>query len=216
MECPSCGSKIKEDAKLCVKCGEILGDAANGKLTSRHEVPQKSSRFEQLKYLKEFVPKREAVSKALPHPTGWILGIGLPVIACLAILHAVFAPGEAAAEDKSKAEKQDAAAALQKSEFKRCLAETRLQAGDDCGKITGTAQGLRRVSCNVAKVAGGYTVCTGKAAGRLGSCLKRCGQSARSCSSSCAIMGHQSWTETAKCLMPCWKSRLDACITTCF
>ncbi len=168
-----------------------------------------------LHYLKELTPKRSHVDQLLPHPTGWVLGIGMPAIALVALIHFAVMPSRAEAEANS-VPIDIKATPEQKTDFQVCLASTRTKADTSCGQIVGTAQGLRRVSCQVASRAAGYTKCTGAMAGRLGSCLKRCGQSARTCSSACAIIGSKSWIETAKCLVPCWKANLDACITTCF
>ncbi len=222
MPCPSCGAKVKDDAKLCVKCGADLVEAkaaqareAEARKAAEAAKPTKTKPLEHLKYLKDLAPKKSAVSELLPHPTGWVLGIGLPAIALVALIHYAAMPTPAQA-DANHVTMELQGTPEQKTEFQVCLAATRAKADDRCGQITGTAQGLRRVSCQVGKRAAGYTKCSGAVVGRMGSCLKRCGQSARTCSSSCAILGGQSWMETAKCLVPCWKARLDACLGTCF
>jgi hypothetical protein len=217
MQCPSCAAKVKEDAKLCVKCGKNLAEAreAEAREAEAHKAaePAKPKPLDNLKYLKELVPKKAQVTELLPHPTGWVLGIGGSAVALVALIHLAVLPSRAEAE----AATIDLPVTLeQKTEFQVCLATSRAKAENSCGQITGTAQGLRRVSCQVASRAAGYTQCTGAMVGRLGSCLKRCGQAARTCSSTCAIVGGKSWLETAQCLLPCWKSRLDACVTTCF
>jgi len=222
MQCPSCGAKVKQDAKLCVKCGENLAAAKEAEAQKAQEAqarrasePTKPKPLENLKYLKDLAPKKDHVTKLLPHPTGWVLGIGVPAIALLALIHLAVLPSRAQAE-ANNVEIDIKATPQQKTEFQICLATTRAKAENNCGQITGTAQGLRRVSCQVTSRAAGYTKCTGSMVGRLGSCLKRCGQSARTCSSACAIVSGKSWIETAKCLVPCWKTRLDTCIGTCF
>lgn len=219
MPCPSCGAKVKDDANLCVKCGENLVEARAAQARDA-ESPKaapptttKARALHNLKYLKELAPKKEHVSQLLPHPTGWVLGIGAPAIALLALIHFAVLPSRAEAEAATIDIK---ATPEQKTEFQICLATIRAKAETSCGQISGTAQGLRQVSCQVTSRAAGYTGCTGSMVGRLGSCLKRCGQAARTCSSACAIVSGKSWVETARCLVPCWKSHLDACITTCF
>jgi hypothetical protein len=219
MQCPFCGAKVKQDAKLCVKCGENLVEARQTEAQQvearQSEKPAKANPLKNLHYLKELAPRKDQVSQLLPHPTGWVLGIGVSAITVIALIHLAVLPSRAEAEaDATTIDIQ--ATPEQKTEFQICLATTRAKAEDSCGQIIGTAQGLRRVSCQVASRAAGYTKCTGAMVGRLGSCLKRCGQAARICSSACAIVGGKSWMETAKCLVPCWKSHLDACITTCF
>lgn len=217
MQCPSCKAKVKDDAKLCVKCGESLVEARQAQEAEARqtETPTKPSPLQKLHYLKELAPKRAHVSQLLPHPTGWVLGIGVPAIALLALIHLAVMPSRAQAEANTVTINFKVTPE-QKTEFQICLATTRAKANKNCGQITGTAQGLRRVSCQATSRAAGYTKCSGAMIGRLGSCLKRCGQAARTCSSACAIIGAKSWTETAKCLIPCWKVHLDACITTCF
>lgn len=216
-QCPSCGANVKKDATLCVKCGENLAEvrATQAREAEAREAakPAKAKPLESLKYLRELTPKKEHVTELLPHPTGWVLGIGAPAIAIIALLHFALLPSRAEAEAATIDIK---ATPEQKTEFQICLATTRAKATNTCGQITGTAEGLRRISCQVASRAAGYTKCSGSMVGRLGSCLKRCGQTARTCSSACAIVGGKSWVETARCLVPCWKSHLDACITTCF
>lgn len=219
MQCPSCGAKVKQDAKLCVKCGENLAEAREAEAkeaeAQKAAKPAKTSPLQNLHYLKELAPKKDQVRELLPHPTGWVLGIGVPAIALLALIHLAILPSRAQAE-ANNVEIDIKATPEQKTEFQICLATTRAKAEDSCGQIVGTAQGLRRVSCQVASRAAGYTRCSGALVGRLGSCLKRCGQSARTCSSACAIVAGKNWIETAKCLIPCWKTRLDTCIGTCF
>jgi hypothetical protein len=214
MQCPSCKANVKKDAKLCVKCGENLENLV-ATPEAQTKTPTKQSPLQKLHYLKELTPKRSQVAQLLPHPTGWVLGIGMPAIGLIALIHLAIMPSRAQAE-ANNVTIDIKATPEQKTDFQICLASTRTKAEISCGKIVGTAQGLRRVSCQVATRAAGYTQCTGATVGRLGSCLKRCGQTARTCSSTCAILGAQSWMETAKCLIPCWKTHLDACITTCF
>ncbi len=212
MQCPSCKANVKKDAKLCVKCGENLENQAE---SPKAQTSTNPTALQKLHYLKELTPKRSQVSQLLPHPTGWVLGLGMPAIALVALIHLAILPSRAH-QEANYVSIDIQALPEQKTEFQVCLASTRAKADTKCDQITGTAQGLRRVSCQVASRAAGYTKCTGATVGRLGSCLKRCGQTARTCSSTCAILGAQSWTETAKCLIPCWKTHLDACITTCF
>ena len=96
MECPSCGNKVKPHHQTCVKCGGSLSDERTGKLTPGRDVPAKEGRLANLRYLKEFVPPRDTVLGLLPHPANWVLGIGLPVLVCLALVIPMFAPSKAA------------------------------------------------------------------------------------------------------------------------
>jgi hypothetical protein len=211
--CPSCGNQVKDHHERCVKCGADVSEDALVKLRQSEEVTAKPERpLEKLRYLKEFVPKREVVSRMMPHPTGWILGISIPVILCVAILHALLLPEKPASAKKKKPD----AELKQKSQFKRCLEAARAKKDLECSQITGTAEGLRRFTCTVARLSADYTRCTAKLTGRFGRCLARCGQRARGCSSTCSATGAQSWTDTARCLMPCWKDELNQCIVGCF
>jgi len=192
------------------------GRAAQLEATVSQRVRQELSKA---RYLRELVPTRVQVQEVLPHPTGWILGISLPIILALAVLHALVYPATADANgadaDRTRATKA-AAAKKSESQFKRCVAQARQDTDRRCGAITGTADGVRRMTCTVARLAAGYTRCTAKLGGRFGRCLARCGQRARACSSTCAGPADQSWTDTAKCLLPCWSRRLQSCVGTCF
>jgi hypothetical protein len=190
-----------------------------GKLDPSHKVPTKPAfreRLAALKYLKEFKPNPDKVRALFPHPTGWILGIAIPVITCVAILHAVLLPDPASANGKKPAATEDEAA--QKSAFRFCLSEARTKTAGECDTIKGRAEGARRFACTLGYNTAGYTKCVGQAAGRFGRCLSRCGQNARICSTTCAAAGgtDQTWTHTARCLMPCWRSQLDTCVAACF
>lgn len=211
--CPDCGHAVKDSHERCVKCGaEVPGPEA--KVPTPTTTPVARAR-ESAAVLRELVPTRKTVEALLPHPAGWILGIGLPGLLALMIVHGLALPAEAGHDAAQAAAGEDAAV---ESRFQRCLSQARAKADVECGGITGTAAGVRRMTCTATRLSADYTRCTMSQTGRLGACLGRCGQEARSCSSACAITGNADpdWADTAKCLVPCWAERLTSCASSCF
>lgn len=214
--CPECGHVVKDTHEKCMKCGAAVPEtpAAEAPAEAAPRSPGARAR-ERLAPLRELVPTRKAVDELLPHPTGWILGIAIPAILLLMVIHGFAFPEKASAKDDGKAKATGKAEATR---FQRCLAQARAKADLECGSITGTASGMRRMTCTAARLSADYTTCTARLTGRVGQCLGRCGQAARSCSSACALTGapDQDWTDTAKCLLPCWAERLTSCTAACF
>jgi hypothetical protein len=206
--CPSCGTHVLDDHRVCVRCGASV---ESPEPPEPAVTPPPSDRVrDNLHYLRELVPRRERMNELLPHPTGWMLGIGVPVIVFLAMLHGLFVPGS-----MQPAKKKAPTKAAQQTEFKRCLAQARASTERECSTL-GDSEPVRRFSCQVSRSAMEYGQCVGQVAGRVGRCLGRCGQSARACSASCSGPTGQAWSETARCLVPCWKGQLDDCVRTCF
>ena len=209
--CPRCGTHVMDDHRVCVKCGETFAEAEAGAPEAAVTEPVLRPRRESLRYLRELAPRRERVAEMMPHPVGWVLGIGLPVIVCLASLHAVFLPGAAKAGAKKKATE----AAQKRTEFGRCLAQGRAATSSECGVLPETDT-VQRFACQVSRNAMEYGRCVGSMAGRFGRCLSRCGQAARACSAGCAAAGVKGGADTVRCLMPCWREKIDDCARGCF
>jgi hypothetical protein len=200
-----------DDHRVCVKCGETFTEPEAGAPDGAVTEPVARPVQRNLRYLRELAPRRERVAELLPHPVGWVLGIGIPVIACLAVLHAVFLGDTARAGVKKKS----AEAAQKRSEFGRCVAQGRAATASECGVLPETDT-VQRFACQVSRNAMEYGRCVGSMAGKFGRCLSRCGQAARSCSAGCAAAGVQGWSDTARCLMPCWREKVDECARGCF
>ncbi len=214
-ECPTCGHRMKDHHQTCVKCG---AEAHPPEPTGPAEEPPRGLRrpLEQAHYLRELLPRRERVSELLPHPAGWVLGIGVSAVVVLAVVHALIFPASADATDRQLPDAISAATVAQQSQFHRCLRHARARTHHQCDRIVGTAQGVRRMTCSVAHLSSGYARCTARLGGRFGRCLGSCGQAARSCSSRCAATAPQDWMGTAKCLLPCWRHELQTCVSSCF
>ena len=214
-ECPTCGHRMKDHHQTCVKCGAEARPPepapADG---ARPDGPRRP--LEQARYLRELLPRRERVSELLPHPAGWVLGIGVSAVVVLAVVHALIFPASADATDRATPDLSSAAAVAQQSQFQRCLHQARARTELQCAGITGTAQGVRRMTCTVARLSADYARCTARLGGRFGRCLGSCGQAARSCSSRCAATAPADWMSTARCLLPCWRRELQTCVSSCF
>ncbi|MDX9999854.1 MAG: hypothetical protein RBU30_01025 [Polyangia bacterium] len=212
--CPDCGHSVKDSHGRCVKCGAEVPEPGPPAAEPPREGPVARAR-ERAAVLRELLPTRKALDALLPPPTGWILGIGLPAIVALMLVHGLALPETHEEEAAKAAAGQDAAV---ESRFQSCLSRARAKAELECGGIVGTAAGIRRMTCTAARLSADYTRCTASHTGRLGACLARCGQEARSCSSACAITGgpDPDWTDTARCLLPCWAQHLTGCASSCF
>lgn len=74
MPCPSCGTNVKADAKLCAKCGVNLVEAREAQAAqadSQKAAPPttaKARALDSLKYLKELTPKKRTSPSSSPIP----------------------------------------------------------------------------------------------------------------------------------------------------